>query len=82
MNRQANRARPLRRVGLNRWIPPGLYAVVQAICSPRREQARARPCQLASGPGGCWSPGQRFHVNLAVATVTIVAVSITMSLAT
>jgi len=43
--------------------------------------SRPGPCQLASGPGGCWSPRQRFHVNLAVAAVTIGAVSITMSLA-
>ncbi len=33
----------------------------------------------ASGPGGCWSAGQRFHANLAVAAATIGAVSITQS---
>jgi hypothetical protein len=38
-------------------------------------------CSFASGPGGCWPAGQRFHANLAVAAVTIGAVSITQSLA-
>jgi putative Mn2+ efflux pump MntP len=45
-------------IGAALLVATGLYAIVQATRSSR-QQARPSPKRLASGPGGCWSPGRR-----------------------